>query len=98
MRCRTASKPGLELCTSPSGSPSGWPSGAALSSHAAATPTSRSGHGWLSLFQWPVPVGRRWIPRMASSRLRRQQATRAGSRGRSVPTVWLFVTRIPSGR
>ena len=82
----------------PSGSPSGWPSGAALCSHAAATPTSRSGHGWLSLFHWPVPVGRRWIPRMASSRLRRQQAARVGSRGRSVPTVWLSVTRIPSGR
>ena len=32
---------------------------------------------WLvSPLQWPVPVGRRWIPRMASSRLRRQQATR----------------------
>ena len=47
---------------------------------------------------WPVPVGRRWIPRMASSRLRRQQATRPCSRSRSVPTVWLSVTRIPSGR
>ena len=33
---------------------------------------------WLvSPLHWPVPVGRRWIPRMASSRLRRQQATRA---------------------
>ncbi len=48
--------------------------------------------------QWPVPVGRRWIPRMASSRLRRQQATRCCSRGRSVPTVSLSVTQIPSGR
>ncbi|MDT5257410.1 MAG: hypothetical protein QOD10_2490, partial [Mycobacterium sp.] len=53
---------------------------------------------WLSLFHWPVPVGRRWIPRMASSRPRRQQATRCSSRWRSGPTVWLFVTRIPSGR
>ena len=57
MRCRTASKPCLELYTSPSGSPSGWPSCAAPSSHAAATPTSTSGHGWLSPFQWPVVVG-----------------------------------------
>ncbi len=54
---------------------------------------------WLVVaLAWPVPVGRRWIPRMASSRLRRQQATRSCSRGRSVPTVWLSVTRIPSGR
>jgi predicted ATPase len=53
---------------------------------------------WLSLFHWPVPVGRRWIPRMASSRPRRQQATRCSSRWRSGPTVWLFVTRIQSGR
>ncbi|MCW2661110.1 MAG: cyclase [Mycobacterium sp.] len=35
------------------------------SSHAAATPTSSSGHGWLSPLQWPVVVGRRWIPWMA---------------------------------
>ena len=35
---------------------------------------------------------------MASSRLRRQQATRCCSRWRSVPTVRLSVTRIPSGR
>ena len=75
-----------------------WPSCAAPSSHAAATPTSTSGHGWFSPLQWPVAVGRRWIPRMASSRLRRQQATRACSRWRSVPTVSLSVTRIPSGR
>src|SRR5262249_13807449 len=46
-RCRTAWKPGLDLYTSPSGSPSGWPSCAAPSSHAAATPTSTSGHVWL---------------------------------------------------
>jgi hypothetical protein len=54
--------------------------------------------GWFSPFHWPVPVGRRWIPRMASSRVQRPQATRPGSRGRSLPTVWLSVTRIPSGR
>ena len=46
--------------------------------------------------------GFRWggdgLPRMASSRLRRQQATRPCSRGRSLPTVWLSVTRILSGR
>ena len=65
---------------------------------AAATPTSRSGHIWFTPLHWPVAVGRRWIPRMASSRLRRQQATRTCSRGRSGPTVWLSVTRIPSGR
>ena len=47
-RCRTASRACLDLYTSPSGSPSGWPSCAAPSSHAAATPTSTSGHGWLS--------------------------------------------------
>jgi hypothetical protein len=35
---------------------------------------------------------------MASSRLRRQQATRCCSRRRSLPTVSLSVTRIPSGR
>ena len=33
---------------------------AAPSSHAAATPTSTSGHGWFVLLQWPVAVGRRW--------------------------------------
>ena len=66
--------------------------------HAAATPTSTSGHIWLPLFQWPVRVGRRWIPRMASSRLRRQQATRTCSRWRSLPTVRLSVTQIPSRR
>src|SRR5271163_1735567 len=47
---------------------------------------------------WLVPVGRRWIPRMASSRLRRQQATRPCSRSRSLPTVGLSVTQIPWGR
>ncbi len=45
-------------------------------------------------FRW----GGDGLPRMASSRLRRQQATRACSRGRSGPTVSLSVTRIPSGR
>jgi predicted ATPase len=34
----------------------------------------------------------------ASSRLQRQQATRTCSRGRSLPTVRLSVTQIPSGR
>ena len=66
--------------------------------HAAATPTSTSGHGWLPPLHRPVRVGRRWIARMASSRLRRQQATRCFSGGRSGPTVWLSVTRIPLRR
>ena len=88
----------LEMSTSPSGSPSGWPSGAAPSSHAAATPTSTSGHGWLPPLHWPVPVGRRWNARMASSKLRRQRATRPCSRLRSLPTVPLSVTQTPSGR
>ena len=101
-RSREALPHGIEVALGavhqPSGSPSGWPSGAAPNSHAAATPTSTSGHVWLWPFHWPVPMGRRWIPQMASSRLRRQQATRPGSRGRSVPTVSLSVTQIPSGR
>jgi hypothetical protein len=80
------------------GQPERWASCAAPSSHAAATPTSTSGHIWLSPLHWPVPVGRRWIARVASSRLRRQQATRPGSRWHSLPAVWLSVTRIPSGR
>ena len=86
------------LYTLPSGSPTGWPSCAAPSSHAAATPTSTSGHVWFAPFHWPVPVRRRWIPRKASSRVRRQQATRTCSRWRSVATVWLSVTQIPSRR
>ena len=79
------------------GQPELWPNCAAPSSHVAATPMSTSAHGWLPPLQWPVPAGRRWIPRMASSRLRRQPATRPCWRGRSVPTAWLSVTRIRRG-
>ncbi len=57
----SGSRAGLALCTRSSGSPSGWPSCAAPSSHAAATPTSSSGHGWSAPLHWPVVVGRRWI-------------------------------------
>ena len=55
----------LELSTSPSGSPSGWPSGAAPSSHAAATPTSTSGHGWLPPLQMAGSGGEAMDARMA---------------------------------
>ena len=50
-----------------------------------------------TLFVLSLPSGRNGS-RMASSRLRRQQATRCCSRRRSLPTVWLSVTQIPSGR
>ena len=48
-------------------------------------------------FHWPVPVGRRWIPQMASSRLRRQQATRACSRGRCGTYGFAFRDADPVG-
>ena len=53
-RCRSASKACLALRTWPSASPNGGSSGAAPSSHAAATPTSSSGHAWFSHWRSPV--------------------------------------------
>ncbi len=54
-------------------------------------------HGWLPPLQWPVVVGRRWIPRMASSRLRRQQATRCLLSLALGPTVSAFRDADPVG-
>ncbi len=57
MRCRTASKPAWSCIPSHRAARAVGRVCAAPSSHAAATPTSTSGHGWLPPLQWPVAGG-----------------------------------------
>ena len=60
----------------------------------APTPSS-CGLSWLSAWWSPVPVRRRWPPRVVSSRLPRQRQTRSCSRSRSSPAAMPSARRTP---